>query len=366
MKRFVIWISVFVFALAGGAPLLAAGYPDKPVRIVVPYPPGGTVDQLARLLAQQLSSQTGATFLVDNRPGASGVIGSHHVAQSPADGHTLLLQATTFVINPLIAASSPYDVQKDFTPVSYLGSTPMLVVAHPSIPADDFAGFARMLRDHPGKQSLGAPAVGALGHLAEEAMRSEAKLDFLIVPYKGTAPMLNDIAGDHVAAGIEAMPALLPMVRGGKLKALAVTSERRVPQLPSVPTLAESGLPGFDMVSSYGLWAPAGLPPDILQRLSAGHDGAARARDRPADGRPGPRGAGVDAGGPGGARAVRDAALPGHRQGREHPDRLGPVHPERSLVQALGAAGGRRPAYNRYSARGQLKSDIPASASPPA
>ena len=269
MKRYAVWIPALVLMLVCGAPLRAAGYPDKPVRIVVPYPPGGTVDQLARLLAQQLSSQAGVAFIVDNRAGASGVIGSHHVAQSPPDGLTLLLQATTFVINPLITTNSPYDVRKDFTPVSYLGSTPMLVVANPSMPVDDFSGFARLLRDNPGKHSLGAPAVGALGHLAEEAIRREAGLDFLIVPYKGTAPMLNDVAGNHVSAGIEAMPALLPLLRAGKLKALAVTSGQRVPQLPGVPTVAESGLPGFDMVSWYGLWAPAGLPPAILQRLSA-------------------------------------------------------------------------------------------------
>ncbi|VCU71267.1 Tripartite tricarboxylate transporter family receptor [Pigmentiphaga humi] len=269
MERFAIWILALLFTLAGGMPAHAASYPDKPVRIVVPYPPGGTVDQLARLLAQQLAGQTGQSFIVDNRAGASGVIGSEHVAQSPPDGYTLLLQATTFVINPLITPASPYDVRKDFTPVSFLGSTPMLVVAHPSLPAQNFAGFVELLRKQPGRYSLGAPAVGALGHLAEEAVKRDARLDFLVVPYKGTAPMLNDVAGNHVAAGIEAMPALLPMVRGGKLKALAVTGERRVPQLPGIPTVAESGLPGFDMVSWYGLWAPAGLAPAVLQELSA-------------------------------------------------------------------------------------------------
>jgi tripartite-type tricarboxylate transporter receptor subunit TctC len=266
MKKFA---GALFAAAALCAPMAVHGqtYPSKVVRIVVPYPPGGTVDAIARVIAQRLSESLGQQFIVDNRPGASGTIGSTAVAKSPADGYTLLVQASTFVASPLLMSNIPYDVEKDFTPVTNLGSVPLLVTAYPGLPAKNLKEFLVAIKADPKKYVFGTSAVGSASHLAEEAIKYEAKVDFTILPYKGTSPALIDVMGGHISAMVDALPSTMPHVKSGKLKPLAVTTAKRVAALPDVPTVAESGLDGFEMVSWYGLWAPPGLPPELVTKL---------------------------------------------------------------------------------------------------
>jgi tripartite-type tricarboxylate transporter receptor subunit TctC len=266
MYRF---IRALLAVLALSVPMLACAqnYPSKVVRIIVPYPPGGTVDAVARVIAAQLSENLGQQFIVDNRPGASGTIGSAVVAKAPPDGYTLLVQASTFVATPLLMGKLPYDVDKDFTPITNLGAVPLVVTSYPRIPAKNLQEFITAIKADPKKYVFGASAVGSASHLAQEAIKHQAKLDFTIIPYKGTAPALTDVMGGHISAMVDALPSTLPHVKSGKLKPLAVTSARRIPQLPEVPTVGESGLQGFEMVSWYGLWGPAKVPADVVAKV---------------------------------------------------------------------------------------------------
>ena len=256
-------------ALAVSVPMLACAqdYPSKVVRIIVPYPPGGTVDVVARLTAARLSENLGQQFIVDNRPGANGTIGSAAVAKSPPDGYTLLVQASTFVATALLMDKLPYDISKDFTPITNLGAVPLVVTCFPGIPAKDLGEFMSAIRAQPNKYTFGTSAVGSASHLAQAAIRFQAKLDFTIIPYKGTAPALADVMGGHISAMVDALPSTMPHIKSGKLRPLAVTSARRVPSLPNVPTVAESGLEGFEMVSWYGLWGPAKLPRELAAKV---------------------------------------------------------------------------------------------------
>ena len=261
--------------LAGFVLLLSAvwahaqSYPNRSVRVIVPYPAGGTVDAVARVVAQRLSEQMGQPFIVDNRAGANGVIGSDAVAKAPADGYTLLVQASTFVTNPILLRNLPYDMMRDFAPISNIGSVPLVVTTYPSFPANNLKEFIALVQAAPEKYAFAAPPTGSAGHLAQEAIKAGARLGLQIVIYKGTAPAMTDVMGGHASALIDALPSSYPQVKGGKLKALAVTSPKRIAFLPNVPTVAESGLAGFDMVSWYGLWAPAALPRELGRRLSA-------------------------------------------------------------------------------------------------
>ena len=264
---------ILLGALALGFSALAPvafgqAYPSKPVRIIVPYAPGGTVDSVARTLAVRLSEQMGQPFIVENRAGASGAIGSDVVAKSPADGYTLLMQAATFVANALLVKGQPYDLEKDFTPVANLGSVPLVVLAYPGLPFKNLGDFIKAAKAEPKKYSLGTAALGSPSHLAEEAIKHEAKIDIQIIPYKGTAPAMIDVLGGHTSGMIDALPSLLQHIKSGKARALAVTSAKRLPSLPDVPSVAESGLPNFEMVSWYGIWAPARMPADLALRLN--------------------------------------------------------------------------------------------------
>lgn len=256
----------------------AQSYPQRPVRVIVPYPPGGTVDAVARVFADALSEQLGQTFVVENRAGASGSIGSEAVARAAADGYTLLVNASTFAASPLLLKNLPYDIDKDFTPITNLGEVPLLVTANPSVPAQNLSEFITLARKQPGKYFFGASAAGSASHLAEAAISYEAKAQIPIVLYKGTAPALTDLMGGHISAVIDAVPSSLPPVQAGRTKALAVTSAQRLGTLPDVPTVSESGLPGFEMVSWYGLWGPAKLPVDIVGKL---HEAVRKAVDSP-------------------------------------------------------------------------------------
>ena len=274
---------IVIFAFVAAATLVSAGaaaqnYPARPVRMVVPYPPGGTVDVVARVLALNLAEQTGRNFIVDNRAGANGIVGSDLVAKATPDGYTLLVQASIFVINPLFLKNVPYDVQKDYSPITNIGSVPLLVTAHPAVPAANLREFLALVKATTSKYSFATSGLGSAGHLSEEMIKRQAGVpELLIVPYKGSGPALTDLIGGQVSAMIDPFPSSYPHVKSGRLKALAVTSTKRVSFMPEVRTVAESGVPGFDMVSWYGLWGPRGVPPAVTSRLTVETARAVRA-----------------------------------------------------------------------------------------
>lgn len=245
-------------------------YPSRPIKLVVPFPPGGSVDAVARTLAPQLQRQLGQAVVIENRPGANSVLGAQTVKRAPADGYTILLNASLQVVNPLIMTSTTtYDPEKDFKPITYLGALPQLVVVSANSPYTNLQALLADAKKRPGEVQWATAAYGAGGHLAAELLKVKAKVDMPMIPYKGGAPALNDLMGMQVAAMIEPMASAYPLVKGGRLRALAVTTSKRLPGLPDLPTVAESGFPGFDMPSWYGVWAPAGTPQDIVDKLNA-------------------------------------------------------------------------------------------------
>ena len=269
-------IAAFALAAACGAagaqPAPTASYPTRPIRMIVPFPPGGTVDTVARVVTAPMSDELGQPLVIDNRAGGSGSIGSAFVSKAPADGYTLLLTASIIVGTPMLLTGIPYDVQKDFAPISNLGSVPLLLVVNPGLPAASFAEFVALARAQPGKLAFATSGIGSAGHLATEMIKFNGKLDMVIAAYKGTAPALVDVVSGQVAAMVDALPSSYAQVKAGKLRALAVTSPKRLAFLPDLATVAESGVPGFegfDLVSWYGLWGPPGLPKAITDRLSA-------------------------------------------------------------------------------------------------
>jgi len=247
---------------------VAADYPARTVTLVVPYPPGGGVDAMARVVAAKLSDALKQQFIVDNRAGAGGTVGTRVVAQAAPDGYTLLLGHTgTISINPSLYAHAGYDPRKDFAPIGLVASMPVALLAHPSFPAKSIAEFIAMAKKDPGKLNLGTSAVGTGGYMCAELFKSEAGINVAIIPYKGSAPVMNDLLGGHVPIAFSVLPPALGNIQGGKLRAIAVTSMKRFSLLPDVPTFDESGLPGFDAVLHYGLLAPAGTPQEIVDRL---------------------------------------------------------------------------------------------------
>jgi len=274
MSRFVFRVVAAVIG-AAAATLIACGasvaadYPARTVTLVVPYPPGGGVDAMARVVAAKLSDALKQQFIVDNRAGAGGTIGTRVVAQAAPDGYTLLLGHTgTISINPSLYAHAGYDPRKDFAPIGLVASMPVALLAHPSFPAKSIAEFIAMARKDPGKLNLGTSAVGTGGYMCAELFKSEAGINVAIIPYKGTAPVMNDLLGGHVPIAFGVLPPALGNLQAGKLRAIAVTSKKRFSLLPDVPTFDESGLPGFEAVLHYGLLAPAGTPREIVDRLA--------------------------------------------------------------------------------------------------
>ena len=254
-------------SLAGAA--LAQGYPDRPIKLVVPFPPGGSVDTVARALQPQLQQQLGQPVVIENRPGANSVLGAQAVMRSAADGYTLLLNASLQVVNPMIMGTPTYEAEKDFTPITYVGALPQLVLVSAQSPYTSLKDLLDDAQRRPGQVQWATAAYGAAGHLAAELLKMKAKVDMPIVPYKGGGPALNDLIGMHVAAMIEPMASGYPHVKSGRLKALAITSKQRVAALPDVPTLEESGVTGAESGSWLGLLAPTGTPPAILTKVSA-------------------------------------------------------------------------------------------------
>jgi tripartite-type tricarboxylate transporter receptor subunit TctC len=242
---------------------IAQTYPDRPVTIVVPFPPGGSVDGVARILAADLQDLTGKSFVVENRAGgAGGSVGSASVARSAADGYTLLFNASIHVIQPLINANIKYDVVKDFSHVALVAEGPLLVMTHPSVPAKNLGEFFEALKTDPKKYTIATTGLGSAGHLTVEQLKLNAKVTAPTLPYRGAGPALNDLVGGHIHLLADPMLSALPNVKAGKLKALAVTTAKRTPLAPEIPTVAENGMPAFDMVSWYGVWAPRGIGGD--------------------------------------------------------------------------------------------------------
>ena len=266
-------MALVVTATAGvlsAAPAQAQGtWPDKPLKLVVPYPAGGNADNTARLLATQLGQRLGQQVVVDNRPGGSGTIGAAAVAKAPADGYTLLLDATAFTVNPNLFPKLPFDAAKDFAPISLVLQVPLLMVVPANSPFQSVADVAKAARARPGHLTYASAGNGGAQHLAGELFKQGQKVAITHIPYRGGAPALTDLIGGQVDMMFSATTASGPFVKSGKLRALAISSPRRVEGWESVPTVAESGVPGFQVSEWNGLFAPAGTPRPVLERLEA-------------------------------------------------------------------------------------------------
>jgi tripartite-type tricarboxylate transporter receptor subunit TctC len=263
MRRFL----PLLLALVAGA-AFAQPYPSKPIHFVVPYPAGGPLDAVARLLGQKVSESVKQPVVVENKAGAGGNIGADYVAKAAPDGYTILMGAVaTHAINPTLYASIPYDPVRDFIPVTQVASTPNVLVVNPSIPASSVKEFIAYAKANPGKLNFGSGSTGSAGHLAGELFKSMAGVQMTHIPYKGAAPAMQDLIAGQVQLMFDNLASSLAQVRAGKVKALAVTTAKRSPLAPDLPTIAESGLPGFDINTWFGIFAPANTPRDIVDRL---------------------------------------------------------------------------------------------------
>lgn len=254
--------------LGASAVTMAQGWPNRTVKMIIPFPPGGTLDAVGRMLAQKLTEQTGQTFIIDNRPGAQGMIGGDAVARAPADGYTLLFNASTFTTAPMTVKTPLYDVTRDFLPVVLVAKAPLSVAVNKSLPVQDLKGLIAYGKANPGKLTFAIGSTGSAGHLATELLRRSGNLDLLIVPYKGTAPAFQDLIGGQISVFVDPILGSYNFYKNGMLKVIAVTSATRVSTLPEVPTVGET-IPSYEFYSWYGVWGPAKLPLDIAQRLNA-------------------------------------------------------------------------------------------------
>ena len=260
--------AVLLLAIAA-APALAQ-YPTKTIRIIVPHPPGGSVDAVARAIAVKLAENLGQAVVVENRAGASGTIGAEFVAKSPPDGYTLYINASIHTINPYVMKEKArFDAVKDFAPISELAQGPLLFTIYPGIPAKTPAEFVALVKSDPKKYAFATTGFGSASHLGEEFLRLRAGLDIPIVLYKGAAPALTDVMGGQASALMDPILSSGQHVKAGKLKPLAITAAKRSPLFPDVPTMIESGFPGFEFYSWYGFWGPAGMPHEVVTKLEA-------------------------------------------------------------------------------------------------
>lgn len=253
-------------AVAFGA--AAQAYPSRPVKVIIPFPPGGTLDAVGRQLAQKLGEQMGQPFVVENRAGGNGTIGAHVVAQAPADGYTLLFNASTFTTAPMTMKSVPYGVVKDFTPVSLVAKAPLSIAINKNLPITDVKSLIAHAKANPGKMTFAVGSIGSAGHLSTELLKRAGGIEYTVVPYKGTAPAFQDLIGGQIDGFIDPILGSLQYHKSGLLRVVAITGDKRVPNLPDVPTVAET-IPGYEFYSWYGLWGPAKLPADITQKLNA-------------------------------------------------------------------------------------------------
>lgn len=246
----------------------AQNYPSGPVKIVVPFPPGGTTDILARVLANELTKKWGQTVLVENKPGASGTIFSEQLTHMPADGYTLMVTATHHVINPSLYKNLKYNTRTDFTPISLVAGVPNVLVVNPAFPVNNVQELIVYAKANPGKVMFGSSGTGGANHLSGELFKAMAKIDMQHVPYKGAAPALNDLLGNQISVMFDSIPGVLSHIKAGKLRALGVTSLARSSALPNVPTISESGLKGFEALAWFGMYAPPQMSPELLKKIS--------------------------------------------------------------------------------------------------
>ena len=246
----------------------ASGWPKQSIRFVVPFAPGGTSEIVARTVAHELTKQLGQTVFVDNKGGGAGIPAMQEVAKSTPDGHTIILgHVGSLAVNPFIFPNQPYDVNKDFIPVTLLAKVPNLFVIHPDVPATNFQEFVAYAKKNPGKLNYGSAGNASAGHLAMEYLKLVTGMFITHIPYRGTGPQLTDLLAGRTQASSAGLPAMLPHIRSGKLRAIAVGTPQRLAALPDVPTVAEMGFKDFETSQWYGILAPAGTPPDILKRL---------------------------------------------------------------------------------------------------
>jgi tripartite-type tricarboxylate transporter receptor subunit TctC len=257
-----------IFSFSVPLAVFAQAYPSKPVKLVVPYPPGGPTDIVARVLAQSLSDQLGQQFIIENRAGGGGNPGAEAVARSAPDGYTLLVATTAHAINPSLFGNLSYQLSKDFVPISQLTSGPLLVVVNPALPVTNIQELIALAKAKPGELNFASSGNGQSTHLSVELFNSMAGVKMTHVPYKGSAPGLNDVIAGQTQVMFDTMLTAYPQVKSGKVRALAVTSSARSPAAPDVPTVAESGLSGYEAIAWNGLLAPAGTPSEIILILS--------------------------------------------------------------------------------------------------
>ncbi|HEY7242182.1 MAG TPA: tripartite tricarboxylate transporter substrate binding protein [Burkholderiales bacterium] len=259
----------FALILASGSVCAQADYPTRPVKMIVPSPPGGGTDILARVLAQHFSKTFGQAFVVENKPGAGNMIGIESVARSPADGYTLLVVPSTLVLNSVLFKKVPYDPVRDFTPITLAATAPNVLVVNPALPVKSLAEFIALAKAKPGALSYGTPGIGTSPHLSMELLKSMASIDLQHVPYRGTAAAVTDVIGGQIAATFANALTAKPQVDSGRVRALAVSGPTRVEAFPTVPPVAEAGVPGYEAMQWYGIVAPAGTPAPIIARLHA-------------------------------------------------------------------------------------------------
>ncbi len=268
MKRStLIWLAALASLAVGSA--AAQNYPNRPIRWIVTYPPGGPTDAVARAVGAKLTEAWGQQIVIDNRAGAAGIIGTDLAAKAVPDGYTLLFGTSAgLTINPALSSKLPYDPVRDFAPVSLLVLNPQILVLHNSVPANSVKELIAYAKSRPGQLNYASVGQGSPNHLGMELLKAMAGIDMVHVPYKGTGPAITDLLGGQVQLMFNSMPSVLPLVKSGKLKGIAVGSAQRSPAIPDIPTVAESGLPGFENVTWYGMFAPAKTPRDIVVKLN--------------------------------------------------------------------------------------------------
>jgi tripartite-type tricarboxylate transporter receptor subunit TctC len=269
MRTSVIACALVALAALAAGPVAAQDYPAKPVRIIVPFAAGGPADVYARFIGQKLSESTGQQFVIDNRPGAGSVIGTDAVAKSPADGYTLLMMSNTHTTNESLIQNKPYQLMRDFVPIAPVNYSDLVMVIHPSVPANNLKEFIALAKAKPKGLNYASSGPGTPYHMAGELFKAMAEVDIVHVPYKGSSGARTDILGGQVEMMFDAIPTMAQNVRTGKVKALGTTGEKRSAVLPEVPTVAEAGVPGYEATIWLGLMAPAGTPKPIIDKLNA-------------------------------------------------------------------------------------------------
>lgn len=269
-RTFALWLALLAlpWAVSDVRAQSASAYPDRPVRVIIPFPPGGTLDKVGRMLAQKMGEQLGQSFVVENRPGGNGMIGADVVAKANADGHTLLFNASTFVTAPMTMKSVPFKVQTDFTPIGLVATAPLSIAIGHKMGVSDVKGLLAALKANPGKFNFAVGSIGSAGHLCTVKLEQAAQSQINIVPYKGTGPAMTDLVGGQIEGFIDPLLGSVQFHKTGQLKVVGVTGTKRVPNLPDVPSVSET-LPDFYCASWYGLWGPAKLPAEMVAKLNA-------------------------------------------------------------------------------------------------